>query len=504
MALILADRVQETTNTTGTGTLTLAGAVSGYQSFGTGIGGGNTTYYTIVSGIDWEVGLGTYTLSGTTLSRDTVLSSSAAGAKISVAAGASVFCDYPAGKAILGTTSATASTGTGSVALSNNPVFATNITVNSIPMGAGVANITNNLGLGINALSNASTTGADNVAIGTGTLPVVTTAAQNTAIGSGALPLVTTGSANVGIGYQAGASITSGIGNLIIGASAGSGITTQNNNTAIGGSVLNGAVTQSVGVGNSAGASSSGTTTNSVLYGYSIGSGTLTTLSNSVLMGHAVGNSCPTLDSVVIIGRLAGGGAAVGVGSIGIGYQALASCRKIQTAIGYQASLTANNRGDNCTAIGYQALFTNGGSAIASTTISANNTALGHKALYANTTGAGNTAIGMQAGWGAAGTNANATGSNNIYIGNQCVGTGSANSNEIVIGSAATGNGSNSATIAGVLYNTNYTVATLPASTVGARSFVTDGLAPVFGANVTGGGAVPVPVYYDGTNWKVG
>lgn len=99
MSLVLADRVQETTNTTGTGTLTLAGAASGFQSF-SAIGDGNTTYYAITSGTDWEVGVGTYTASGTTLSRDTVLSSSAAGAKISVAAGAKVFCTYPSEKAI--------------------------------------------------------------------------------------------------------------------------------------------------------------------------------------------------------------------------------------------------------------------------------------------------------------------------------------------------------------------------------------------------------------------
>lgn len=99
MALILADRVQETTSTTGTGTLTLSGAVSGFQSFAA-IGNANTTYYTIVSGTDWEVGIGTYTASGTTLSRDTVLASSAAGAKITVASGASVFATYPASKAV--------------------------------------------------------------------------------------------------------------------------------------------------------------------------------------------------------------------------------------------------------------------------------------------------------------------------------------------------------------------------------------------------------------------
>jgi len=100
MALVLADRVKETTNTTGTGTLTLAGAVSGFQSFAA-VGNGNSTYYTITSGTDWEVGIGTYTASGTTLSRDTVLASSAGGTiKITVAAGANVFVTYPAGKAI--------------------------------------------------------------------------------------------------------------------------------------------------------------------------------------------------------------------------------------------------------------------------------------------------------------------------------------------------------------------------------------------------------------------
>ena len=99
MALTLADRVQETTTTTGTGTVTLAGAVVGYQSFST-IGNGNTTYYTITSNFAWEVGIGTYTASGTLLSRDTVLSSSAGGAKISLTGVSNVFVTYPAERAI--------------------------------------------------------------------------------------------------------------------------------------------------------------------------------------------------------------------------------------------------------------------------------------------------------------------------------------------------------------------------------------------------------------------
>ena len=96
MALVVADRVQETTTTTGTGTVTLAGASAGYQSFAT-IGNGNTTYYTLTSGNNWEVGIGTYTSSGTTLARTTVLASSAGGTtKITLSGTSNVFVTYPA------------------------------------------------------------------------------------------------------------------------------------------------------------------------------------------------------------------------------------------------------------------------------------------------------------------------------------------------------------------------------------------------------------------------
>jgi hypothetical protein len=101
MALVLADRVQETTTTTGTGTLTLLGAAVGYQSFAA-VGNGNSTYYVISSsgGSEYEVGIGTYTSSGTTLSRTTVLSSSNSGSLVNLSAGTKdVFVTYPAGKA---------------------------------------------------------------------------------------------------------------------------------------------------------------------------------------------------------------------------------------------------------------------------------------------------------------------------------------------------------------------------------------------------------------------
>ena len=102
MALVIKDRVKETTTTAGTGTVTLAGAVSGFQGF-SAVGNGNSTYYVISDPAtgDWEVGIGTYTASGTTLSRTTVLSSSNAGALVPFAAGTKdVFVSYPSSRAV--------------------------------------------------------------------------------------------------------------------------------------------------------------------------------------------------------------------------------------------------------------------------------------------------------------------------------------------------------------------------------------------------------------------
>ena len=101
MALVVKDRVKETTTTTGTGTITLAGAASGFQAFSV-IGDGNTTYYTIAGGSEFEVGVGTYTLSGTTLSRTTILESSNAGAAVNFSAGTKdVFVTYPAERSVI-------------------------------------------------------------------------------------------------------------------------------------------------------------------------------------------------------------------------------------------------------------------------------------------------------------------------------------------------------------------------------------------------------------------
>ena len=104
MALVVKDRVKQFSTTTGTGTITLGATPTGFQSFSV-IGDGSTTYYAIVDNEngDWEVGLGTYTLSGTTLARTTVLESSNAGSLVNFAAGTKeVFVTYPAEKAVYG------------------------------------------------------------------------------------------------------------------------------------------------------------------------------------------------------------------------------------------------------------------------------------------------------------------------------------------------------------------------------------------------------------------
>ena len=99
MALVIANRVKETTTTAGTGTVTLLGASTGFQSFAV-IGDTNTTYYTIASqtGNEWEVGIGTYSTSGTTLARTTVLANSSATqpSALNFSAGTKdVFVTYP-------------------------------------------------------------------------------------------------------------------------------------------------------------------------------------------------------------------------------------------------------------------------------------------------------------------------------------------------------------------------------------------------------------------------
>lgn len=168
MAFVIADRVQETTTSTGTGTITLAGASTGFQSFAA-IGNGNNTYYTIAGRTtsEWEVGIGTYTSAGTTLSRDTVLSSSNSGSLVNFSAGTKdVFVTPPASRSAL-VQSAGSGLFAGTTAFTaNGALYASSTTVvtsGTLPIASGGTNAT-------------ATPTAGAIAYGTGTAYAFTTA----------------------------------------------------------------------------------------------------------------------------------------------------------------------------------------------------------------------------------------------------------------------------------------------------------------------------------------
>jgi hypothetical protein len=137
MALVIADRVKDSTTTTGTGTVTLSGtAATGYQNFSV-IGNGNTTYYTIAGQgtTEWEVGIGTYTTAGPTLARTTILSSSNAGAAVNFSAGTKdVFVTYPSEYATF--------TGAGQAIVLNNATASVSFTINTGYNGMSVGPMT--------------------------------------------------------------------------------------------------------------------------------------------------------------------------------------------------------------------------------------------------------------------------------------------------------------------------------------------------------------------------
>ena len=175
MALILADRVKETSTTTGNGVFTLAGAATGFQSFAI-VGNGNTTFYCIAGQgtSEWEVGIGTYASAGTTLTRTTVLSNSSATqpSALSFAAGTKdVFVTYPSEKSVnldasgnataLGTPvtfTGTNITGTATSFTASNVTTNANLTGGVTSVGNAATVVTNaNLTGGVTSVGNAAT-----------------------------------------------------------------------------------------------------------------------------------------------------------------------------------------------------------------------------------------------------------------------------------------------------------------------------------------------------------
>lgn len=239
MALVVKDRVKETTVTTGTGTLTLGGAVTGFQTFSAVLSNADTTYYAIFESSTgaFEVGLGAFTSSGTTLSRDTILESSNAGSAINLTAGAAdVFITQPAEKAVYLDAAGSVTSSAGQIDISdfnNDAGYSTTTgTVTSVAASAGT-------GVSISG-SPITTTGTLTI---TNTAPdqtVVLTAGANVTV-TGTYPSFTIASSDQFTGTVTSVGGTGNVNGITL-----SGTVTSSGNLTLGGTLSNVSLTTQV------------------------------------------------------------------------------------------------------------------------------------------------------------------------------------------------------------------------------------------------------------------
>ena len=368
MALVIQDRVRETTQVVGTGSATLLGAVTGYQSFSV-IGNASTTYYTIADqgGPNWEVGLGTWSTGGT-LARTTVLASSNSGSLVNFTTGTKdVFVTYPTEEAIYNNgTSIVGPTGS-SLAVANGGTGATTLTANGVIYGNGTGAV------GVTAVG---TTGQ--VLVGnTGAAPSWATVSSS---------LVSSFSAGT-TGFTPSTATTGAVtlsGTLNV-ANGGTGLTTLTANYI------------PYGNGTSAFSSSANMTFNGT---------TLTLANDASISGLTVGLGAGSIATNTAFGLEPLFSNTTGSFNVAIGrYAMYANTTGVNNATFGRQALQNNTSGVENTATGNLALYSN--------TTGSSNVALGFASLNANTTASYNTAVGYQAGY------SNVTGAYNTFVGYQ-------------------------------------------------------------------------------------
>lgn len=474
----LVNRAKMTTATTGTGTITLGSAVAGYQTFANaGVANGNIVRYTIEDGSAWEIGLGTYSSTGTTLTRGTIESST--GTAINLSGNATVFVTTAAGDLqelvtfaetfALPTADGTngqvlTTNGTGTLTFSTISGGATDINGLSDGYAQG-----SSVGLGLRALDSDDGTNNENTALGvdalTGFTSGVISTGQNTAVGYLAMSSSTGGYQNTSVGayslqnmggvgnntalgYEAGFGVTTGGSGVFVGSSAGRNVTTATRPIAVGRDALFGNATSkltgtdNVGVGYQAGY---GLTTgaNNFLGAYHAGYA-LTTGSNNVAIGNGALDAATTGGVNIAIGQDAMGSGIATVTSgnnIALGYRAgyTLDSGVSNVAIGDRASTSMTYGGSNVTIGPTSGQYLNGSRSVAlgSTALRGDptlqatgddNIGIGTQTGQSLTTGATNFFAGYQSG------RLVTTGSNNVFAGNLAGDATTTGSNQIVIG----------------------------------------------------------------------
>jgi hypothetical protein len=439
MPFIVADRVKETTTTTGTGSYTLAGAVANFRAFSSVCANSDTVNYAAVdnAGAGWEVGLGTWSTGGT-LARTTIYASSNGGSAVNWSAGTreiflTAAATFLASRAASGANSdITSLTGlTTALSVGQGGTGATTLTANNVLLGNGTSAVQFVApGTSGNVLTSNGTTWTSQPGGGGGSLLGATDSVSpfETSLGFEA-GNSTTGVNNTFVGYQAGKANSTGTNNTAAGHQAATALTTGSNNVAIGSGALDAATTGGTNVAIGLNAMGAGIATaatgNNVAIGNAAGNA-ITSGTNNIAIGANAVDALTTGGNNIGVGPNALGAVTTGGSNVAIGNGAGSATNASENVfLGSEAA--TNNTSNANVAVGFRALFTSG-SAFA-------NVAVGSQAGFRVTTGRDNTFLGFLAGQNS--TTGITTGQNNIIIGSTAEATSATTSNEITLGNAS-------------------------------------------------------------------